>query len=144
MEYMQMFPSTEGSTSPPSFPNFYVLSLCIYLATECDFEEEVQNRIGQTQTQRMLQVHFVALENIIGILGTPVEDDPDEMILQHGNCRIRNIALLCSKSGIQILLILGRQFLDDDGRIGNLLAIELDERQLTLLGTETHLMIDIL
>lgn len=104
MEYMQMFPSTEGSTSLPlpfphslpSFPNFYVLSLCIYLATECDFEEEVQNRIGQTETQRMLQVHFVALENIIGILGTPVEDDPDEMILQHGNCRIRNIALLCS------------------------------------------------
>ena len=48
-----------------------------YLTAEWDFEKEIQNRIGQTQAQGMLQIHFVALEHIVRILGTPIEDDPD-------------------------------------------------------------------
>jgi len=120
------------------------LKLSSYLATKGDLKEEVQNRVGQPQAEGVLQVDLVALEHIVRILGAPVEYDPDEMILQHGNRGVRHIPLLGGESRVQILLVLGRQFLDDNGRIGDFLPIQFDERQLTLLGAETHLMIDIL
>lgn len=119
-------------------------NLTSYLATERYLEEEVQNGVGQPQAEGMLQVDLVALEHIVRILGAPVEDNPDEMVLQHGNRGVRHIPLLGGESRVQILLVLGRQLLDNNGRVGDLLAIQLDERQLTLLGAETHLMIDIL
>lgn len=66
------------------------------------------------------------------------------MVFQHGNHGVSNVALFLGQGGIQVLFVALGQFLDDDGRIGDFLSINLDEWQLSLLGAQLQFMIDIL
>ena len=115
-----------------------------YLAAELEFEEEVQQRIRQTAAERVLQVDLVPLEHLFRVLAAPGQHHPDEMVLQHRNHRVGNVALLLGQGGVQVLVVARRQLLHDDGRVGNLLPIDLDERQLSLLRAQLQLMVDVL
>lgn len=55
-----------------------------------------------------------------------------------------NVLLVLGQLGVQILVESLAQILDDESGISNLLSIELDEWQLTFLGSVLHLVIDIL
>lgn len=104
-----------------------------YLASERESEEEVQDAVRQSAAPGMLQINFVALDQEVRILGAPVEDDPDQMILDHRDGRVGDVALLLRQACVQVFVETRAQLLDDDGRVGDLLAVQLDEWQLSLL-----------
>ena len=66
------------------------------------------------------------------------------MVVQHGGGGVGDVALLAGQLGVEILVKVFGQLLDDDGAVGDLLAVELDERQLTLGRSELHLVVHVL
>ena len=66
------------------------------------------------------------------------------MILEHGDAGMGYITLLRWQMRIQIGVEVTTDFLDDDGTVGDLLAVQFDKRQLSLRGTEFHLVVHIL
>lgn len=66
------------------------------------------------------------------------------MVLNHGDHGVRNILLVVAESCIKLLLEALRQFLKDDGAVGNLLSIELDKRKLAFFRAELCLVVHIL
>lgn len=114
------------------------------LAPESELEEEVQDAVRYSAAEGMLQIDLVSLEHLIGELGAPPHHHPYQMVLQHGNHRVRNITLLRAQTRVQILVELLRQFLQDNSAVSDLFTIEFDEGQLAFLGTEFHLVVHIL
>lgn len=104
-----------------------------YLASECESEEEVQDAVWQSAAPSVLQINFVSLDQKVRVLGAPVEDDPNQMILDHRNGCVGDVALLLCQACVQVFVETRAQLLDDDGRVGDLLAVQLDEWQLSLL-----------
>lgn len=43
----------------------------IYLATELEFEQEVEHCVGQTASEGMLEVDLVALDHQVGVFAAP-------------------------------------------------------------------------
>lgn len=92
----------------------------------------------------MLKVDLVALDHLVGVFAAPEQQHPDQVVLQHGNHGVSNVSLLLGQGGVQVLLVALGQLLDDDGRVGNFLSIDLDEWQLALLGTQLQLVVNVL
>lgn len=115
-----------------------------HLTTIVELEDEVQDAVGQTCAESMLQIYFVSLDHLIGMLGSPPCLDPDQVILNHGDCSVCYCLLLWRQTCVQIFLETFAQFLDNECGISDFLAIELNEWQLTFLGTEFRLVINIL
>lgn len=66
------------------------------------------------------------------------------MILDHGYHGVGDTSLLGRETDVEILAEFLAQFPQDDGAIGDLLAVQFNERQLALLRAEFHLVINIL
>lgn len=115
-----------------------------HLSAEGEFEEEAQETLGNAGSQGVLQVDFVSLEHEVHVLRAPAVDDPDQVILDHRNHRVGNASLLRRQTGVEILAELLAQVANYYFAVGYLLAVQLDERQLSLLRTEFHLVVDIL
>lgn len=115
-----------------------------YLATVRKLEEEVQNAVGNAQAERVLQVHLVALQHLLGVLGAPPEQHPRQMVLDHRDGGMRNVALVLRQRRIDVLLELAGQLADDQRAVGDLDAVQLDERQHALLRAQLHLVVDVL
>lgn len=94
-----------------------------YLATVCKLEEEVEDSIGNAGAERVLQIHLVALQHHVGVLCAPVKQDPDQVVLDHGDGRMGNVLLLLVQAGVNVLLEALRQLLDDNRRVCDLLAV---------------------
>lgn len=123
---------------------FRVESKETYLAYKRPLEEEVENTVGDTGAQNVLEVQFVALQHLVKVFGTPTHDNPGQVVLDHGNHRVGDASLLGRQASVQILAKLLTQFAEDDRAIRDLLAVQLDEGQRALLGVELHLVVDIL
>lgn len=109
-----------------------------------ELEQEVEHGVGQSASEGVLEVHFVALDHLVGVFAAPEQQHPDEVVLQHGNHGVSNVSLFLGQGGIQVLLVALGQLLDDDGRVGDFLSIDLDEWQLSLLGAQLQLVVDVL
>lgn len=109
-----------------------------------ELERPVQQAVGQPGAERMLQVHLVALQHQIGVLAAPHQQHPEQVVLDHRDHGVRNVALLLRQLRVQVLVELLAQITDDDVRVGDLGAVQLDERQLALLGAQSHLVVDVL
>lgn len=92
----------------------------------------------------MLQVDLVALEHLVGVLGPPPDHHPHQVVLDHGDGGVRHVALLHAKAGVQVIAKTLRHFPDDYGAVRYFFPVELDERQLTFLGAEFQLVVNIL
>lgn len=124
--------------------NLLPKSMHAYLAAVRELEEEVQNAVGDAQSEGVLQVHLVALQHLLGVLGAPPEQHPRQVVLDHRDRRVRNVALLLRQRRIDVLLELAGQLADDQRAVGDLDAVQLDERQHALLRAQLHLVVDVL
>lgn len=71
-------------------------------------------------------------------------DSPVEVILEHGDGGVGDAALVGGERRVHVGAEVTAQLLDDDGTVGDLLAVELDERQLALVRAELHPVVDVL
>lgn len=94
-----------------------------HLARIRNLEEEIQKTVWQANAERILQVDLVALEHILGMLGAPPEQLPNQMVLDHCDHGMGNVALLLGQRRIEILLELLLQLLHDDTRVGDFRAV---------------------
>lgn len=115
-----------------------------YLASVLELEEKVEQRVRQTASEGVLQVHLVALDHVLGVLAAPEQQHPVQVVLQHRDHRVGNVALFLGQGRVQILLVALAELLDDDGRVGDLLSVHLNERQLSLLGAQLQLVVNVL
>ena len=67
-----------------------------------------------------------------------------EMVLQHSDGGMGHIALLRRQMCVRVEIEMTAEFFNDDGAIGNLFAIQLHKRQLTLGRFELHLVVHVL
>lgn len=92
----------------------------------------------------MLQIDLVALEHTVRVLGAPPKVRPVKTVVNHRYHGMRDVTLLLCQARIQILAEFGGQLFDDDRRVVNLLAIQLNEGILATLGSAFHLVVNIL
>lgn len=116
----------------------------IYLTSERNLEEKVQNTIGDASAERVLKVHLITLQHLIEVLGAPTHDHPNKMILDHRYHCVRNASLLGRQACIQVFAEFLAQLANNDRAVRDLLAIQFDERQRALLGAEFQFMVHIL
>lgn len=105
----------------------------VYLSAEGELEEEVEYPVGYPGAERVLQVHLVALEHLVGVLGAPPHNHPREVVLDHRDGGVRHVALFGGEGVVQVVAEPLRELLDYYGAVGDLLAVEFDEGQLALL-----------
>ena len=67
-----------------------------------------------------------------------------EVIFEHANHSVCHVALFRCQVRVHIAAKVGSNLLDDDGAIGYLGSVQLDERQLALARAELHLVINVL
>lgn len=115
-----------------------------YPVSVIELEEEAQNSVGDLAAQRLLEVDFVAVDHLAGILCAPRQDDESQVVLDHRDHGVRDVLLFFGQSRVDVLLELLRQLLDDCGRVAGLLAVEFDEWQLSFLRVELELVVNIL
>lgn len=115
-----------------------------YLSAESEFEEKVEDAVGYPGAEGVLQIDLVTLEDLVGVLGAPPHHHPGEVVLDHGDGGVRQVPLFDAEAGVEIVAEFLRQVLDDDGTVGDLLAVELHEGQLALLRAVLHLVVHIL
>ena len=71
-------------------------------------------------------------------------DLPLQMILDHGDHRVLDVLLLVGQALVRVLLELLGQGLDDDVRVADLLAVQLDEGQEAALRAELRVVSHVL
>ena len=91
----------------------------------------------ESDTIRLNQIEVSSLDDVIPRL-------PVEVILEHGSHGVRHVALLRRQVCIHVAAKVSSNLLDDDGAVGYLGSVQLDERQLALGRAEFHLMINVL
>lgn len=109
-----------------------------------ELEEEAQDSVRDLAAQRLLEVDFVSVDHLAGILCAPRQDNERQVILDHRDHGVRDVLLFFGQSRVDVLLELLRQLLDDCGRVAGLLAVEFDEWQLSFLRVELELVVNIL
>lgn len=109
-----------------------------------DLKDKVQNSIGQFCSECVLQIELVSLDDQVGVLGAPVRNHKNQMIFNHRNSGVRNEFLLRREGCVQVFLEFRSQILDDKSRVSNLPTVELNKWQLSLLGAELCLVVNIL
>ena len=92
----------------------------------------------------MLEIDLVPLEHLVEVLGTPAGDNPYEVVLDHRDRRVRDGLLLGAQACVDVLVELGAELAENYRAVSDLLAVQLDERQLALLRAELHLVVDVL
>lgn len=70
------------------------------LSSEGEAEEEVEDAIGETTAERMLEIDLIALQQEVRVFGAPVEQNPNQMVLDHRNGGVGDVALLLSQCSI--------------------------------------------
>lgn len=114
------------------------------LAAVRELEEEVEEAVGELRAELVLEADVVAPYDVVGELGSPPHHDPQEVVLDHRCEGVGDVLLVIVEVLVQVLLEARREFLYDDGRVGDLLPIQLNERQLTLLRPELQLVVHVL
>lgn len=115
-----------------------------YPVSVVELEEEAQDSVGNLAAQRLLEVDFVSVDHLAGILCAPRQDDERQVVLDHRDHGVGDVLLFFGQSRVDVLLEPLRQLLDDCGRVADLLAVEFDEWQLSFLRVELELVVNIL
>lgn len=65
-----------------------------HLAARGELVAEVKYRVWQAGVERVLQIDVVSLDDAVGILGTPPQQHPRQVVLDHRDHGVRDHALL--------------------------------------------------
>jgi hypothetical protein len=107
-------------------------------------EEEAQDGIWNLASQWLLEIDLVSIDHFCWVLSSPWQNNECQVILNHWNHGMRNVLLFLGQSSINVLFESLWQLLDDGCRVANLLTVEFNEWQLSFLGVELELVVDIL
>ena len=75
-----------------------------YPMTIVELEEEAQDCIGNFAAQRLLEVDFVSIDHLAGILASPCQDDECQMVLNHRDHGVRNVLLFFGEASVNVLI----------------------------------------
>lgn len=71
-----------------------------YLTGSRQLVAEVQDRVWQAGVKRVLQIHLVALDYAVRVLGAPPQNHPRQMVLDHRDHSVAHDPLLRRQSCI--------------------------------------------